>query len=84
MIFTRTLIRASNRLPVLTLPRTIHSSPYRQSAGDPYPLPLSREVEQQRAQPQGGVESAESSALNTTTEEEWPMPQPLDRISVSG
>jgi succinate dehydrogenase assembly factor 2 len=86
MTFTRTLIRASTlkksapalkRLPVLS--RAIHNSPYRLSAGDPYPLPLSREVEQQRAQPQGGVESAESSALNTTTEEEWPMPQPLDR-----
>ena len=86
MSITRTLIRASTltrtapalkRLPVLS--RAIHSSPYRSSAGDPYPLPLSREVEQQRAQPQGGVESAESSALNTTTEEEWPMPQPLNR-----
>lgn len=46
---------------------------------DPYPLPLSREVEKQRAAPSGGIESSESSALNTTTEEEWPMPQPLDR-----
>jgi succinate dehydrogenase assembly factor 2 len=36
-------------------------------------------VEEQRALPHGGVESSESSALNTTTEEEWPMPQPLDR-----
>ena len=84
MSFTRTLIRAPTltkstlalkRLPVLS--RAIHSSPYR--LADPYPLPLSREVEEQRAQPHGGVESAESSALNTETEEEWPMPQPLDR-----
>jgi succinate dehydrogenase assembly factor 2 len=86
MSFTRTLIRAPTltkstlalkRLPVLSLSRAIHSSPYR--LADPYPLPLSKEVEQNRALPHGGVESSESSALNTTTEEEWPMPQPLDR-----
>lgn len=84
MSFTRTLIRAPTltkqtlalkRLPVLS--RAFHNSPYR--LADPYPLPLSREVEEQRALPHGGVESSESSALNTETEEEWPMPQPLDR-----
>jgi succinate dehydrogenase assembly factor 2 len=57
----------------------MHTSLFRRAEGDPYPLPLSPELDQQRAQPHGSIQSSESSALNTETEEDWPMPQPLDR-----
>lgn len=73
----------STATTVTTSFRSISTSYTRRSRsseiGDPYPLPLSREVEKQRAAPHGSIESSESSALNTETEEDWPMPQPLDR-----
>lgn len=75
----RALARSLCRPTSFSLGRPLHVSSIRSVPSDPYPLPLSPELEKQRAAPHGSVESSTSSALNTETEEDWPMPQPLDR-----
>lgn len=85
MSIPRTMLRlVRTRAPSSALSRPmftrgIHVTRTRCFPGDPYPLPLSPELEKQRAAPHGSVESSTSSTLNTETEEDWPMPQPLDR-----